>query len=132
MKVYRKSLVIQLLLFTMFFAMGAYTLGIHYLGEAYPWIVYVIFGLLIVLAIVGFIIYRSSDNTVVVITEKELRTVRYLIYGYFAVYLLQMIISSRFDGKVDTLEIIALVSGVLLMTIAIIGVFLQYRVLRLK
>ncbi len=132
MKVYRKSLVVQLLLFIMFFAMGAYTLGIHYLGKAHPWIVYVIFGLLVALGIVGFIIYKSSDNTVVAITEKELKTIRYLIYGYFAVYLLQMIISSRFDGKVDTLEIIALVSGVLLMTIAIIGVFLQYRVLRLK
>jgi len=129
MNVYRKSLVIQLLLFVMFYIMGVYVIADVYLSDTYEWIVYVVFGSLVVLGIAGVFIYRRKDTTVAAITKNELELIRYLIYGYFAVYVLQLILSGVIEDTSRWFEIVIVGSGFLLMMIATVGGVLQYKIL---
>lgn len=129
MNVYRKSLVIQLLLFVMFYIMGVYVIADVYLSDTYEWIVYVVFGSLVVLGIAGVFIYRRKDTTVAAITKNELELIRYLIYGYFAVYVLQLILSGVIENTSRWFEIVIVGSGFLLMMIATVGGVLQYKIL---
>ncbi|MFH0766932.1 MAG: hypothetical protein ABH890_06905 [Bacillota bacterium] len=129
MNVYRKSLVIQFMLFIVFFIIGANVIINHYLKAAMPWIGYVVISMLVIFGVVGFIIYRKPDTRVSVVTQKEMMLIRYLLYGYFFVYILQMILSS-IEG-VD-LTILNISIGSVLMLIALYGAFLQYRILKIK
>lgn len=129
MKVYRKSLVIQLLLFIVFFLMGGYVIVEHFLAATNQWIGFVLLGLLVVFGILGFYLYKKGDQRVSVITEKEMKLIKYLLYGYFGVYILEI-----FLGTVKSLDkdLIAIATGSILMIIALYGIFIQYRILKIK
>ncbi|MDI6453582.1 hypothetical protein [Peloplasma aerotolerans] len=129
MKVYRKSLFIQFLLFIVFFLMGGNVILTHYFRESLPWLPYVLLGILVFFGVVGFILYRKEDPRISIITEQEVKTIRYLLYGYFFVYILQMVLSNVAAIDKDLLNI---GTGILLMGIALYGAWIQYKVLRVK
>jgi cytochrome c biogenesis protein CcdA len=129
MKVYRKSLFIQFLLFIVFFLMGGNVIITHYFRESMPWLAYVLLGILILFGIVGFILYKKEDPRISIITEQEVKTIRYLLYGYFFIYILQMVLSNV--ATIDK-ELLNIATGVILMGIALYGAWIQYKVLRVK
>lgn len=130
MNVYRKSLMVQLLLFIVFFIMGGYTILEFYFRATYPWIGYILLGFLVLVGFLGFYLYKRQDQSICIITEKEMMTMRYLLYGYFLVYVLEMILPSII--KTINQEVLAITSGALLMVIAIIGTVLQVKILKIK
>lgn len=128
MNVYRKSLIVQLLLFIVFIIMGGYTIIEFYFRAEYPWIGYILLGFLLLVAGIGFYLFKREDKSVCVITEKEMLWIRYLLYGYFFIYVLEMILPSLI--KTINQEIVTLVSGVLLIATAIIGTVIQLNILK--
>jgi len=129
MNVYRKSLVIQLLLFIVFFIMGANLIVGAYLGTTMGWINFVLLGVLIAFAVFGFVLYKKEDPRIVVMTPKEMNLIRYLLYGYFFVYIVHMILPSLIT--VDP-KMLSLVVGIILMGIATYGITMQLRLLKQK
>jgi hypothetical protein len=129
MKVYRKSLVIQLLLFVVFFLMGAYVIAEHYLIADYQWLGYVLLGMLITFGVIGFYLYKKGDQRISVITEKEMKMIKYLLYGYFGIYILEIFLGSVKSINQDYL---AIATGVILMGIALYGIYIQYKILKIK
>ncbi len=129
MNVLRKSLVVQTLVFVLFFFMGIYIILEYYLQDQFDWIGFVLLGLFVVFGVIGFLLYRKKDNRISVITEKELKTIKYLVYGYFGIYILEILLSG-----VENLnkELLAILTGVLLMIIAATGFIIQYRILKIK
>jgi hypothetical protein len=129
MKVYRKSLMIQFLLFIVFFIMGVNKLVVTFFAASSTWLGYVLLGILVVFAVTGFYLYRKNDQRISVITPQEVQTIRYLLYGYFFVYLIDMILPSfvDLDQKVQ-----GIIFGVLLMGIALYGAFIQLKILKAK
>ncbi len=129
MNVYRKSLVVQLILFFVFFIIGANIIITHFFGQSAPWIGYIIIVLLVGLGVVGYMIYRRSDDRVAVVTKQEMNLIKYLLYGYFGVYVLQLILSTM--SWIDQM-ILAIVSGVILMMIALGGMVIHYGIIKIK
>jgi len=129
MNVYRKSLMIQFLLFTVFFVMGAFVILEHFLSKSLPWIGIALLVFLIVFGIYGFMLYKKEDQRVSVITQKELKTLKYLLYGYFAVYVLEVFLSN--SDSIDK-DLLSIGIGIVLMGIACVGGFIQYRILKVK
>ncbi|HBG32423.1 MAG TPA: hypothetical protein DEG42_05445 [Acholeplasmataceae bacterium] len=129
MNVYRKSLLVQFLLFIVFFIMGANVIINHYFRESLPWLGYVLLGLLVAFGVIGYMLYKKQDNRVCVITQKELNLIRYLLYSYFFFYILQMVLSSveSIDKMLLNVSI-----GIILMGLAAFGAWVQYKVLRVK
>jgi hypothetical protein len=129
MNVYRKSLLVQFLLFIVFFIMGANVIINHYFRESLPWLGYVLLGLLVAFGVVGFMFYKKQDTRVCVITQKELNLIRYLLYGYFFFYILQMVLSNV--EAIDQM-ILNVSTGIMLMGLAAYGTWIQYKILRVK
>jgi hypothetical protein len=129
MNVYRKSLLVQFLLFIVFFIMGANVIINHYFRESLPWLGYVLLGLLVVFGVVGFKLYKKQDTRVCVITQKELNLIKYLLYTYFFFYILQMILSSV--ESIDKMMLNVSI-GIILMGVAAFGSWVQYKILRVK
>lgn len=129
MKVYRKSLIIQLMLFMVFFIMGAYVIAEYYLLSSNRWLGFVLLGVLLSFGVFGFYFYKKGNQDISVITEKEMKTIKYLLYGYFGVYILEIFLSTV--NSINQ-EILAIAVGVILMGIAIYGIFIQYRILKIK
>lgn len=128
MNVYRKNLIVQLLLFIVFIVMGAYTILEFYLRADYPWIGYILLGLLLLVGACGVYLYKKPGTEVCVITEKEMLYLRYLLYGYFIVYVVEMVLPSLI--QTINQEILTMITGTLLILIALVGTFIQLRVLR--
>ena len=129
MNVYRKSLMIQFLLFIVFFVMGAFVIAEHFLSESLPWIGFVLLAFLVIFGVYGIMLYKKEDLRVSVITQKELKTLKYLLYAYFAVYILEVFLST--NENIDQ-ELKAIGIGAVLMGIALTGAIIQYRILRVK
>lgn len=129
MQIYKKGLRVQILLFGIFVYMGLNVILTHYLATDYPWITLIGFPLLIVAFVFGIMMYKSKDQSVSIITPKEVKTIKYLMYGYFAIYLIRLVIASN-----DTInqEVVSLVSGILLMLIALVGIYIQVKIYKDK
>ena len=128
MNVFRKTLIVQLLLFIVFIVMGGYTIFEYYYRQDYPWIGYILLGFLVIVAGVGFYLFRKEDKAVCVITEKEVMLIRYLLYAYFFIYVLEMILPSLI--KTINQEIMTLIAGGLLVIIAVWGTIIQLGILK--
>ena len=128
MNVFRKTLIVQLLLFIVFIVMGGYTIFEYYYRQDYPWIGYILLGFLLAVAIIGFYLFRKEDKSVCVITEKEVLMIRYLLYAYFFIYVLEMILPSLI--KTINQEIVTLIAGGLLIIIAVWGTLIQVGILK--
>ena len=128
MNVFRKTLIVQLLLFIVFIVMGGYTIFEYYYRQDYPWIGYILLGFLLAVAIIGFYLFRKEDKSVCVITEKEVLMIRYLLYAYFFIYVLKMILPSLI--KTINQEIVTLIAGGLLIIIAVWGTLIQVGILK--
>lgn len=128
MNVFRKSLIVQLLLFIVFIVMGGYTIFEFYFRQDYPWIGYILLGLLLVVGGIGFYLFKKEDKSVCIITEKEVLMIRYLLYAYFFIYVLEMILPSLI--KNINQEMVTLIAGGLLIIIALWGTLIQVAILK--
>jgi hypothetical protein len=126
MNVYRKSLSIQLLMFIVFFVMAVNIIIQFYVGDSFPAYSFIILGVLVLFGVGGFLYYRKATDEITVITPKELKTLKMLLYIYLFVYIGEMLLSG-FD-QIPT-EIIKLVFGSILMIVALIGIYIQYKLL---
>lgn len=129
MSLLRKSLMVQFILFIVFFFMGGNVVLSVYLGDKLPWLSYMILALLGIGVALGFFIYRSKDTRIVKITANEINWLKYLLYGYFMVYIINMFAASFAP---DARLLISVVTGLLLMIIAGVGIIIQLRILRIK
>jgi hypothetical protein len=129
MQIYKKGLRVQILLFGIFVFMGLNIILNYYLLEDYPWISFLGFPLLIAAFVFGIIMYRSKDQSVSIITPKEVKTIKYLMYGYFLIYLVRLVIASN---ETMNQEIVSLISGIALMVIALIGIYIQIKIYKDK
>lgn len=129
MNIYRKSLIIQSLLFIVFFIMGLNLFITPFLPENSRWVGYVLLGVLVLFAVFGFYIYKRPDQSICTITPKEISMIRYLLYGYFFVYIAHMLLSSRTWIEKDMLDYGA---GVILMGVAVYGLWMQYKIIKVK
>jgi hypothetical protein len=129
MNTYRKSLVIQLLMFIVFFVMGANVIINFYVTEIFPAYNYIILGVLVLFGIFGYLLYKRSSNEIAVITPKEFKTLKRLLYTYLFVYIGEMLASGLESLPKD---IVAIVFGSLLCIIASVGIFIQYKILEKK
>lgn len=132
MNVYRKSLIVQIMLFGIFVLIGGNVILNHFLGATLPWLSYVIIALLVVSGVLGFIIYRRPDTRVSVVTPKEMSVLRYLLYGYFFIYILQMILSGVQVVKANYLDLLNVATGSILMLVALYGIYVLFRILKIK
>jgi hypothetical protein len=129
MQIYKKGLRVQILLFGIFVFMGLNIILNHYLLADFPWISFLGFPLLIAAFVFGIIMYRSKDQSVSIITPKEVKTIKYLMYGYFLIYLARLVIAGN---QTVNQEIISLVSGIALMLIATVGIYIQVKIYKDK
>lgn len=129
MQAYRRSFLVQMILFGIFFLMGGNIILDFYLGAQLPWLNLVVLVLLIGMGVFGFVMYRKNDQSVVIVTQQEINTLKYLLYGYFIIYLGHIILSGV-AGVPQ--ELLTLVVGVLLMGSALYGLYLHYKILRTK
>lgn len=129
MNVYRKSLIVQLLMFIVFIIMGVNVIVQYYIGQSFPVYNFLVLGLLVLFGIGGFLIYRKASNEIQVITPKELKTLKILLYVYLFAYIGEMLLSGL--EQIPT-EIVKISFGALLIVVALIGVFIQYQLLKKK
>ncbi len=129
MQIYRKGLKVQMLLFGVFGFMGIHVVLTHFYQETYPWLMYLGLIVLVVSFFIGLMIYRSKDQSVSVITPKEVKTIKYLMYGYFVIYLIRLLLTNRIEFNQDIVQI---ASGALLVLIALYGILVQYKIYQHK
>ncbi len=129
MNVYRKSLIVQLLMFVVFFVMAVNLIVQYYIGQSIPIYNFIILGILVLFGIGGFLIYRKASNEILVITPKEIKTIKVLLYVYLFVYIGEMLLSGL--NQIPT-EVVKIALGSVLMIVALIGIFIQYQLLRRK
>ena len=127
MNIYRKSLVIQLIMFIVFFIMGANIIIQHYVSESFPAYNFIILGVLVLFGIFGFLLYKKSSDQILPITEQVMKTLKGILYAYLFVYILEMILSNMEQLPTD---IIKIGFGSVLMILAIIGIYIQTRLLQ--
>ncbi len=129
MNVYRKSLIIQLIMFIVFFVMAVNIIVQFYIGQSFPIYNFLVLGLLVLFGIGGFLIYRKASNEIQVITPKELKTLKTLLYVYLFAYIGEMLLSGL--EQLPT-ELVKIGFGSILMVVALIGIFIQYQLLKRK
>ena len=129
MNTYRKSLVIQLLMFIVFFVMGASVILQYYVAETFSAYSYIVLGVLVGFGVLGFIIYKKSSDEIAVITPKEFKTLKTLLYIYLFIYVGEMLLSGMESMPQD---LVAIILGSALCIVASVGVFIQYNILKQK
>jgi hypothetical protein len=109
--------------------MGAYVIVEFYFAKDNQWIGIALLLALVTFFIAGFYIYKKSDATVSIITEKELKFIKYLLYGYFAIYIIEIFLSNLENMNQ---EVLAIVTGIILMLTALVGIYTHYKILKVK
>ena len=129
MNIYRKSLVIQLIMFIVFFIMGANVIVQHYVSSTFPAYNFIILGVLVLFGVLGFFLYKNSSDQILPITEKMMKIIKGILYAYLFVYILEMILSNMEQLPTDIVKIIF---GSILMVLAISGIYIQTVLLQKK
>jgi len=129
MNIYRKSLVIQLIMFIVFFIMGANIIVQHYVSEVFPAYNFIILGVLVLFGVFGFLLYKKSSDQILPITEQVMKTLKGILYAYLFVYILEMILSNMEQLPTD---IVKIGFGSVLMILALAGIYIQMRLLANK
>ncbi len=129
MNTYRKSLIIQLIMFVVFLVMAINVTVQHYVLEQFPAYSYIVLGVLVLFGVAGFLFYKKASNEMAVITPKELKTLKTLLYVYLFLYIGEMLLSGIDNMPKD---IIAIGFGSLLSIVAITGIVIQYQILKHK
>lgn len=129
MNTYRKSLIIQLLMFIVFLIMAINVVVQHFVIEQFPAYSFIILGVLVLFGIFGFIFYKKAPTEMAVITPKELKTLKTLLYVYLFLYIGEMLLSG-----IETLprDIMVIGFGSLLSIVAIVGIVIQCKILQKK
>ncbi|AUD64857.1 hypothetical protein BK011_03890 [Tenericutes bacterium MZ-XQ] len=129
MNIYRKSLVIQLIMFIVFLIMGANIIIQHYVSDTFPAYNFIILGVLVLFGVFGFLLYKNSSDQILPITEQIMKTLKGILYAYLFVYILEMILSNMEQLPTD---IVKIGFGSVLMILAIAGIYIQTRLLTHK
>jgi hypothetical protein len=135
MKVYRKSLIVQMLLFFAFLLMGGNVIFSHFVPtEEFEWFYLIFLATFVIFGVVGFLIYKSPNQKVCDITQKQISMIRYLLYGYFFVYIAQLVLVNFefFQANEERQTFLYVAAGSVLMLIALYGIFYQYLIISQK
>lgn len=126
MGIYRKNVLIQLLLFAAFLLLGLNVIINYYLASVAPWYNFVILGVSIILIIYVVIIYKKNDQKIIEITKKEYDEIRIALYAYFAVYILDIVLKG-----VESINqlVLSIVVSVVLALISVFGITLNVKLL---
>jgi hypothetical protein len=116
-------------MFVVFFVMGANVIINYYVSESFPAYNYIILGVLVLFGVFGYLFYKRSSNEVAVITPKEFKMLKRLLYIYLFVYIGEMLASGLESLPKD---VVAIVFGSLLCIIATVGIYIQYKILEHK
>lgn len=127
MVVYRKHVIVQLVLFVAFALMGVDIFLGHFVfagNDAYPIVVLVV---LLFFFGGGLYLYKKKDDRTVVITAIEMKIVKIVLYTAIGIYLLEMILSGSIEkGK----DLVIMTAAILLTLTALFGVIIQTRILK--
>ena len=129
MNIYRKNILIQLLMFIVFFIMGLNTILQHYLLDTFSAYTFIVLGVLILFGIFGYLLYKRSDDRILVISQKQLKMIRTILYIYLFTYIAEMVLSGIDNISVD---IVKLIFGIALMMISCVGIYLNIKLLKTK
>jgi len=135
MKVFRKSLVVQMLLFFAFLLMGGNVIFSHFVPtNELEWFYLVFLAIFVLFGVVGFVIYKSPNQQLCDITQRQISMIRYLLYGYFFVYIAQLVLINFnfFQASQQRQTTLYIIAGSLLMLIALYGLFYQYSIITKK
>ncbi|MCF7931803.1 MAG: hypothetical protein K9K93_01415 [Acholeplasmataceae bacterium] len=127
MYVYRKHVIVQLVLFAAFAVMGIDIALGHFVFSGETWYPMAILVVLLMFFAGGLYLYKKRDERTVVITEMEMKLMKGALYAAIAIYLLEMILSGTAEAYQDLIRGTA--AGMLI-AIALFGVFIQIRILR--
>lgn len=92
MGIYRKNLLVDLIISIAMIILGFKVSLLYFIPQAADVINLVYLGVFILLIALVVIIYRQNNQDVIGITEKEYKTIRFSVYGYFGIFVAQLII----------------------------------------
>lgn len=129
MFMYKKVVWVQMIMFGLFFLMGLNNL----LKIIFPILnsnniaLYITLGLFLIIAISGILLYYSKNKETVSVTKKDVDHSKYVLYGYFIVYILAL-----FSDNLTIIKSFNLgyIFSPILMIIAFIGVLKQWMILK--
>lgn len=132
MLVYLKSFKVQIYMFIAFFIIGINLIIQELWGKDHSWVFLITLALIVGVLVVALLVYRRSAQTTIEISNKELLGTRILLYAYFGVYVLQMLLGTidAIKTNPDHKTLLVLISGGLLMAIALAGMVLQMLILK--
>jgi hypothetical protein len=107
--------------------MGANIIIQHYVSESFPAYNFIILGVLVLFGVFGILLYKNSSDQILPITEQVMKTLKGILYAYLFVYILEMILSNMEQLPTD---IIKIGFGSVLMILAIVGIYIQTRLLQ--
>lgn len=126
MGIYRKNLRIQTILFVSFIILGINVALNYFLSDVAPWYSFIILGVAIGFIVWVIMIYKSEDAMVIEIDPKDYQAIRVSLYGYFFIYVIQIIMQS-FESINQM--ILAIVAATLLTLIAVFGLLIHLKLL---
>lgn len=124
MIVERRMIIVQIMIyFILLFWTISLPLSIQYNTDAFNAIR---FGSLVILGLIVFLIYRKLDKKLITIDDNHLKKTKNIIGFYLLVYFIQVILNSYF---VNYQVIIYIISTVILVAVAAIGIFINFKIL---
>lgn len=93
MGIYRKNVKMQMVLFIAFLILGINVFLQYALSEVAPWYRYVMLGVSIIFIVIIILIYKSEDQKIIEISQKDFKNIRLLLYAYFFVYVADIVMT---------------------------------------
>ena len=123
MNVYLKHFRMQRFLFLGFFFLGMFVLSKGVVPKETTWVNYVALGILVAITVVTIIFYKKAKDAIIFIKQSYFKTIKMILYGYFIVYVIQMILTTK---PTTYQNLVSILAGTFLMLIALGGVIYQF------
>jgi FtsH-binding integral membrane protein len=127
MTVHRKHIVVQLLFFIALAVMGADIALRYFVFGSEALYQYVVLGVLVTFFGIGLWLYRRPDPQEVIVTERELKLTKTLLYAAIVAYLLNMLVTPSFQ---EASGIVAGIASAAMVGVSITGIIVQLGILR--
>lgn len=127
MSVHRKHIVVQLLFFIALAVMGADIALRHFIFGDEALYQYVVLGVLVTFFGIGLWLYRRPDPHEVIVTERELKLTKTLLYAAIVAYLLNMLVAPSFQ---EASGIVAGIASAVMVGVSLAGMMVQLDIMR--
>ncbi|QWB95671.1 hypothetical protein KHQ89_06925 [Mycoplasmatota bacterium] len=126
MGIYRKNVKMQMVLFIAFLILGINVFLQYALSEVAPWYRYVMLGVSIIFIVIIILIYKSEDQKIIEISQKDFKNIRLLLYAYFFVYVADIVMTGI---AAINQQILSIVAALVLVVIAGNGFIIHAKLL---